>query len=607
MARAIDLARRAYHFARRASGKESIDENPFPIDVWTDSRYHEWFLATRCSQEELSHQRAASERFQDKPTFSFIVPLYKTPLPYLKTMAESVLGQTYGNLELVLVNASLELTELKEAIDKLVNADGRVKVVDLAGNLGITENTNAGIAAATGDFCCFLDHDDFIEPDLLFEYAKAINADPEIDFLYCDEDLVLHNEKSGSFQHMNPLFKMGYSPELLLCKNAIIHLMTIRRSIIDEMPKRTAAYDGSQDYNMALFCAGRARKVHHIAKVLYHWRISENSTATNPDSKPYSLYSCRKAISGQLNREGIEADIISSGMHLLHNLWFKSAENAEISVIVDAQPWAKEQASSASRAYGPIDSFIEFFTQNNSNSNVEVILATSESESLNFEKPFSIAECPRADSALSRLNCAASQATGDYLVFLDAGCFFDTPEPLEQLAAACMLDGVGVAAPKVLYGNGRNKTYGVAVTAERVMPLYRGYEDDFPGYQCNIRSFQNSSACGLQGLTLSRALFEQLGGFDERFSGELGAVDLCHRIIGQGLRIANLCTVKLRTSDIAPEHCYVCAENAPDYPSSEVAKFDEKWPGARAQGDPYLNRNLDQSSSYFQLGCSRAD
>ncbi len=605
MARAIDIARRAYHFALRASGKEAVDENPFPIDAWTDSRYHKWFLATRCSQEKLSRQRATAEGFRNKPTFSFIVPLYKTPIRYLDVMAESVLGQTYGNLELVLVNASPELAELKEAVAKLANTDKRIKVVDLASNLGITENTNAGIAAATGDFCCFLDHDDFIEPDLLFEYARAINERPDIDVLYCDEDLV-EESAQGAFKHLHPLFKPQITPELLLCKNSVVHLMTVRRELLDRMPRPTCIFDGAQDYNMILWCSGAARRVHGVQKVLYHWRISAESTAANPDAKPYSQKSYRLAANGELTRRSSTGRIISSGIVNVHDVWFKPAATSTASAIVDCEPWTKEPAAEGACPFNTIDRFMEFFEQNNSFVSTEVVLVNAGNTHKALPKGFRAIEAPADSSPLARLNAGAAAATGDYLVFLDAGCFFDTPEPLEQLLGACALDGVGIVAPKLLYANGRNKTYGVAVTAKRVMPLYRGYEDDFPGYQCNIRSFQNSSACGLQGLTISRILFEQLDGFDTRFKGELGAVDLCHRAIEQGLRVANLCTVKLRTSDSIPSHYYVCAENAPDYPSSEVEIFDEKWPGVRTQGDPYLNRNLDQSSNYFQLDCSYA-
>lgn len=143
--------------------------------------------------------------------------------------------------------------------------------------------------------------------------------------------------------------------------------------------------------------------------------------------------------------------------------------------------------------------------------------------------------------------------------------------------------------------------YGIAVTSERIMPLYRGYEDDFPGYQCNLRAFQNVSACGVQGLTISRELFERIGGFDERFESEVGAADLCHRVLDEDLRVAQTCTVKLRTSDVCPDHFYVSSENAPDFSDADIALFDEKWPGVRKAGDPYYNVNLDQMSEYCQI------
>ena len=603
MGRTLDFARRVYHGTRILAGLEEVPEhvrNPFPIDAWTDSGYEDWFRRHKATEDDLVLQRGAAQSFAIKPTFSFIVPLYKTPLPYLAVMADSVRNQTYGNLELVLVNASPEIEELKAAVAELAGLDERVKVVELDKNLGITENTNAGLAVATGDFCCFLDHDDFIEPDLLFEYVKAINEQPDIDVLYCDEDLV-EEASDGSFKHLHVLFKPQITPELLLCKNSVVHLMTVRRELLDRMPRPTCTFDGAQDYNMILWCSGAARRVHGVQKVLYHWRISEESTAANPDAKPYSQKSYRLAANGELERRGGTGRIVSSGIVNVHNVWFKPAGSPKVSVIVDCAAWATEPPAQGACPFNTIDRFVEFFEQNNTFDDAEVVLVDADSAHAELPAGFTVVDAPADSNVLARLNAGAAAATGDYLVFVDAGCFFDTAEPLEQLVGACMLEGVGVTAPKLLYRNGRNKTYGVAVTPERVMPLYRGYEDDFPGYQCNIRSFQNSSACGLQGLCVSRALFEGLGGFDEKFAGELGAVDLCHRVLERGLRVANLCTVKLRTDDVPPARYYVSAENAPDYPASEIALFDKKWPGVRAAGDPYFNRNLDQRSSYFQI------
>ena len=604
MGATIEFARRTYHGVRRLLGIEQPrpeELNPFPVDAWADSGYEQWFKAHRATDAELARQRTEAAGMAERPVFSFIVPLYRTPLDYLETMARSVLGQTYPALQLVLVNASPELPDLAEAVAALAERDARVTVVALEGNLGITENTNAGIAAATGEFCCFLDHDDFIEPDLLFEYVRALNEHADIDVLYCDEDLVQQDGKTGGFRHLHVLFKNPYAPELMLCKNGIVHLMTVRRSLIDRMPRPDYRLDGAQDYNMILFCAGAARRVHGVQKVLYHWRVSEQSTAANPDAKPYSQKSYRLAAQAELQRRAPQGRIVASGIVNIHNVWFQVDTTRRVSVVVDTAPWDAEPCAARACAYRTLDRFCEFFIQTNTYGAVEVLLVGAGPVPAGLPGSFSRVEVPASAGTMARLNAGAAQATGDHLVFLDAGCLFDTPEPLEQLVGLNMLDGVGAAAPKTLYANGRVKGYGVAVTPAAVLPLYRGYEEGFPGYQCNTRAFQDASACGLQGLTVSRDLFERLGGFDEGFAGELGAVDLCHRVLCEGLRVALTCTVRLRTADACPERFFLPDENAADYPALEVARFDAKWPGARAAGDPWYSPNLDQASGYCQL------
>lgn len=564
----------------------------FPIDAWTDSSYDKWFRAHRASEEELEAQRSSWTRFDIQPTFSFIVPLYKTPSEYLHTMADSVLAQTYPKLQLVLVNASPEVGELNIEIDGISRRDSRVVVVNMERNLGITENTNAGISASTGEFCCFLDHDDYIDPNLLYEYVSRINEMPDTDVLYCDEDLVI---KSGSgFLHKNPFIKPDFSPELLLCRNYIVHLMTIRRSLIEGMPRPDVSFDGSQDYNMALFATGEARSVAHIQKVLYHWRISDTSTATNPDSKPYSLRSCRKAIDAQLRRCGVAGNIIGTGLYLLHNIWFEAASAPSVSVVVDLVDCHRDSAWS-----------IEFVGQLDVPSNVEIIVL------LDSEDSFSL--CPTEyrvvvtdlRSRLGRYNLASKYCGGEQILFLDGDCLFVTPEPIEQLSSLCAVQGMGVSAPKQLYRDGRNKSFGVAVTPERIMPMYRGYEDSFPGYQCNLRAFQNVSAVALQGLCVRRSLFEELGGFDESFGNEAGAVDLCIRVRETGARLAVTPTVKLEIDERCPVPYFDISDQAGEYSAEDVRRFDRKWPGLRSSGDPFLNCNLDQSSNYQQL--SRED
>lgn len=563
----------------------------FPIDAWTALGYPLWLGRHLRSEPELAEQRRRASRLAYRPRFSIVVPLFRTPLDFLATMADSVLSQTYDDLELVLVNASPEQGELVAAVDALRVRDARVRVVTLDANYGITENTNRGIEAASGDFCCFLDHDDYIDPDLLFEYAEALNADGAIDVLYCDEDLVEQDADTGEFRHMNPLFKPQYSPELLLCKNYAIHLMAIRRLLINAMPAPDARFDGSQDFNMVAWCTEHARHVRGVQRVMYHWRISANSTATNPDSKPYSLRSCRLAIQGQLERRGINADIIGSGIFNLHDLWFRNVSGS-VSVVVDCGDDPKTTRQ-----------FVETFCQSDSYADMELVLVGRALERVFEGIPANVRLVDAcAGTRYARLNAGAAVATGDYLLFLDDHCLFMTPEPIEQLVGMCSMVGVGAVAPKVLYRGGVNKCYGVAVTRRRIMPLYRGYDDDFPGYECNLRAFQDASAVGLQGLLTSRAAFEAVGGFDVAFSDETGAAEYCVRLREAGMRMVSMCTVKLEVAETPNlERRYDNAFNAPDYSAAGLALFDDRHPGLRALGDPFFNANLDQGSSYMQV------
>lgn len=596
MAGIVDFARRGYYAARDVACKFGADcqRSAFgtPVDAWSNRAYHYWFKSHEVTPEELDRQRRAWRDYPEQPMFSFIVPLYKTPSEYLQTMARSVLDQSYPKLELVLVNASPELDRLAHEVEELCSSDSRVVVVNLKENKGITENTNFGIAASKGDFCCFLDHDDYIDRNLLFEYVRAINDNPETDVLYCDEDLVIRNERTGEFRHQNPLFKPQFAPELLLSRNYVIHLMTVRRSIIESMPTPDASYDGSQDFNMALFATNAARHVQGVQRVMYHWRISDVSTALNLESKPYCLRSCRKAIYNQLKRRRLVARLVSSGVYLHYNPWFDHSDKFSCSVIADVSDCEQN-----------LDWFLEFAQQMFDAEGIELIVVGKPADVSALTFGMEHANFLKVDSSsrLARYNAGAEIAHGESLVFIDADCVFATPEPIEQLVAFSKIEGVGISSPKLVYRDNRIKSFGVAVTSERVMPLYRGFERGASGYLSNLRVLQNVSATALQGLCVRRDAFERLGGFDEAFGPELGAVDFCKRIRDDGLRLVVTPTVELEVNELSPGDTFNRDINAPDYPSTEVARYDSKWPGDRGTGDSYFNINLDQASNYLQL------
>ena len=153
-----------------------------------DRRYHAWFEKNRVTEAELLRQR--EEHFPNEPLISILVPVYKTPIPFLRTMIDSVLRQSYGRFQLILANASPEDPELSKTLKAYAEKDKRILVFELAENGGISRNTNAAARRAEGEWTALFDHDDLLEPDALYTYVKTLQDNPDTDVFYCDEDKV---------------------------------------------------------------------------------------------------------------------------------------------------------------------------------------------------------------------------------------------------------------------------------------------------------------------------------------------------------------------------------------------------------------------------------
>ena len=117
--------------------------------IHDDKEYEEKRKSEKATEEELSRQRQA--RFSYAPLISILVPVYKTEPKKLSMMIDSVLSQTYKNLELCIADASCDGDRKRERILKNYSKkDARVKVKVLSENLGIAENTNRAMELSKG-------------------------------------------------------------------------------------------------------------------------------------------------------------------------------------------------------------------------------------------------------------------------------------------------------------------------------------------------------------------------------------------------------------------------------------------------------------------------
>ena len=300
--------------------------------------------ALREQERDLIEAWNASE--EAVPTFSILVPAYHTDPKFLKDLVESVREQAYPLWELLILDASGDesvLEPLKEICDAagiplLTGGNktdddsavdvGSVRYVRLAENGGISENTNAGIGYAQGDYVGLLDHDDVLTPDALLEMAKAIRGVEDASgegesqraiqrdwtqkeplVLYSDED-----KWDGEKQYYEPNPKEDFNLDLLLSNNYVCHFLVMERELFRKLRLREE-FDGAQDYDLMLRATAEIlergllpeKAIRHVPEVLYHWRCHGGSTAENPQSKLYAYEAGKRALQEFADGQGWNA------------------------------------------------------------------------------------------------------------------------------------------------------------------------------------------------------------------------------------------------------------------------------------------------------------
>lgn len=264
----------------------------------------------------LQEQREKAAAFQTK--FSILVPAYETGERFLRPMLESVLGQTYGNFELILVDASES-----DCVEKVVSQyqDKRILYRKLEHNIGISGNSNKALMYASGDYACLLDHDDLLTPDALYECASCIaeyeKNEIELQVLYSDEDKC-NSAGTKFFEHHQ---KTKFNLDLIMSNNYICHFLVMKRQLMQELGFRSIC-DGAQDHDLVLRAVdrmlGTKKKnptreelpIAHIPRVLYHWRCHEESTAENPSSKQYAYDAGKRTVEDFIREREYRGNVV---------------------------------------------------------------------------------------------------------------------------------------------------------------------------------------------------------------------------------------------------------------------------------------------------------
>jgi GT2 family glycosyltransferase/glycosyltransferase involved in cell wall biosynthesis/SAM-dependent methyltransferase len=547
--------------------------------------YAEWIRKNEPDAAGLADQARIASEFAYRPRISIVTPVYKVPLDVVREAILSVQAQTYDNWELCLTHACPDAQDVRQYLESASQSDPRIKVALLTGNLGISGNSNAAFALASGEFIALLDHDDALAPFALFEVVRAINDDPSVDFLYSDKDQ-LTADATGA-RRVSPLFKPRWSPEIMLSANYVTHLNVMRTEHVQAIGGWRKETDGAQDWDLFFRVIARSQRIRHIPKVLYHWRqIATSVAGGGMDAKPYAARAQFVTLRDYCQTQGWNVELQEPDAEGAIRLKWKT--DRKVSIIYIPSSAATEAISGAEALLATVGSVT-----------VEILipLAGDAASALSKDTRVKLVKVSPNTSQAERITQAVNQSEGTLLVFFDQSVTPAGPDWLQELTGPLQNPEVGLVGAKLLDPRNESIRHAGIVFAQDGRPQYifsgepEYYYEVFggPGW------FRNWTAVSGACAAMRREVWDQTGGFSGEIRYPRLDIELCLRAQLQlGLRVVYNPHARLFQGAPSGMEAWLNTEGENAGAGYIGASFPD--------GDPYFNPNLNCRKGVVRVG-----
>ncbi|HEU4771601.1 MAG TPA: glycosyltransferase, partial [Candidatus Udaeobacter sp.] len=540
------------------------------------TEYQQWFQRHRASTQELERMRVEARSFVSQPLVSILTPIFDTPVPWLREAVDSVLAQIYENWELVLIDDGSTAIDLLHALPGLAARDRRIHLVTLERHQGISAALNKGLEVAKGQWLTFLDHDDVLEPDALFQNVRVLQENPELDLIYSDEDKLTE----AGFD--SPILKPDWSPDFFLSCNYLCHMIFLRRDLVRAVDGFRREFDGSQDYDLLLRITERTDRIHHIPRVLYHWRRSENSSASDVRQKPGQLEASWRAIEAHLKRRGEPAHVTVDWPTHAFCVRRQLLEPRKISVIIPSSHDAKS-----------LKEFVEKLISKTSYPNYEIVIVEVGRRQRVDEADtnFRVLHFPEAANDSAAKNYAVAQTDSPWVLFLDDNVEAIDPDWLTIMGEHVQRPEVGAVGARLINRNGTIEHAGLVLGVNGIaQSAFHGFPAEHPGVNRQLRMTRNYSAVSSGCILIRREVFQKVGGFDTALPRRFADVDFCLKARCAGYLIVYTPLAKL-IGAVPPSEAHDI---------SGEAIIRQRWSDL-LERDPYYNPSLSRESADFSL------
>ncbi len=578
--------------------------------------YGGWIKYNEPKDADLKIQM--KRKFDFEPKISVVVPMYNTKEKFFKELIKCMMDQTYSNWELCLADGS---PKQNDNLKKYYEQDKRIKYKYLDGNLGIAGNSNAAIGMATGDYIALLDHDDVLADYALYEIVYNLNKFPNAEFLYSDEDKI---DENGN--RYDAYFKPDIAPDTLRCQNYICHFSVFKKELMEKLGGFRENYDGAQDYDIFLRMLEitDSKNISHVPKILYHWRVHNESTAKlNSNAKNYAFEAGKKAIEDHIKRVGLEGTVSKGCIDGIYRIDYKVIGEPKVSIVIPNKDGKDilEVCINSIFEKSTYKNFEIVITENNSETNeifdyYKTLLKNDKIKIVNYNTGKRIEtedECSLEYTNKNRrevksgfnysaiINFGVKNTTGEYVVQLNNDTELITPNWLELMLGFCQRKDVGAVGVKLYYQDETIQHAGIIVGIGGIAGnRFKSIPKSGHGYFAKESMIENLSAVTAACIMTPKSIYEEVGWMDEGLAVAFNDVDFCLKIREKGYLVVYNPFVEFW-------HYESKTRGQEDSPAKikrfqgEMSRFEQRWPEILDSGDPYYNINLSLDTEVYHM------
>jgi GT2 family glycosyltransferase len=522
---------------------------------------------------------------------SIIIPVYNPNTDWLCDALESVIRQSFSNWELSIADDASSDPVVSQILKEYSDRDARIKICLKTTNGHISEASNSALEMATGEWIVLMDHDDILSVNALEEVANVIREHPDIRLIYSDEDKIDEHGK-----RFDPYFKSDWNRDLFYSHNMISHLGVYHLETVRKIGGFRKGLEGSQDHDLALRVIEQIRddQIHHIPKILYHWRSHSESTASTGDAKPYAVTAGVRAINDHLQRTGSCGSCTHDGAGGYRVRYPMPERRVVVSAIIISNGNIKNLQRCIDQIKKPPGSIDWEFRVLPTTPKVGRLIRTA---GLPLETL--LEERREEETSSVFLNRVTRNASGELLWYLHEQVGELDEGGVEEMVSHALRSEIGAVGGRQFYPDGRIRQAGLLLDHERISrPSFHHWNGDSRGYMGRLTLIQNYSAVSKDCLMIVKKKFLEVGGFDEvHLKSHHLDVDLCLRLKEAGYR--TLWTPYAKFTDSRPRFSLSGILNRFSHAfRKDTAYMKARW-GGILENDPACNPNLNQKKKDF--------